>query len=243
MQREIHQWWSPSLGKDMPIVVYGDWGIPLLMFPTAAADYLEYERFNMIKAISHHIDSGKFKVFSIDSINSESWMNSHMHPAHKATRHQQYNQYIENEVIPFIHNHCQGQIRPITTGISFGALHAANVLFRRPDLFDGGILMSGSYDLKRYADGYFDDNIYFNSPVDFLPNLNDEWHLTQLRGKQHIHIVAGQGDYEAPDRSRELAGILWGKGIPAELDLWGHDMGHDWPTWYRMLPHYLETRF
>lgn len=243
MHREIHQWWSPSLGKDMPIAVYGHWGFALLMFPTAAADFLEYERFHMINALAPFIDSGKVKVFSINSINNESWMNFHMHPAHKAARHQQYNHYIENEVIPFIHNHCQGRIMTITCGISFGALYAANMQFRRPDIFDGTLLLSGSYDLKRYADGYFDDNIYFNSPVDYLPNLNDEWHLSKLRGNRHIHILSGQGEYEDPSRSRHLAEILWGKGIQAELDLWGHDMRHDWPTWYQMLPHYLATRF
>jgi esterase/lipase superfamily enzyme len=48
MQREIHQWYSPRLNKDMEIAVYGHYGFALLMFPTAAADYLEYERFQLL---------------------------------------------------------------------------------------------------------------------------------------------------------------------------------------------------
>ncbi|MEO8415242.1 MAG: esterase, partial [Ginsengibacter sp.] len=74
MKREITSWHSPSLDKDMPVVTYGDYGFALLLVPTAGADYLEYERFQMIDSLAPHIDAGKIKVFSINSINKESWM-------------------------------------------------------------------------------------------------------------------------------------------------------------------------
>lgn len=243
MERQIHKWYSPNLNRDMEIVVYGHWGFGLLMFPTAAADFLEYERFQLIDAIGGSLDAGKCKAFSINSINRESWLNNQMHPRDKAIRHQQFNQYVVEEVIPFIHNHCQSRVPIITTGASLGAFHAANTFFRLPHLIDGTIAMSGSYDLKDYTKGYFDDNCYFNSPVDYLPNLADHNTLTLLRSKHHIHILSGQGAYEDPDASRRLSGILHAKSIPHELDLWGHDMPHDWPTWRKMLPHYLQSRF
>ena len=243
MNREIHSWHSPNLNKQMEIAVYGHYGFALLMFPTAAADFLEYERFYLIDAIAPFINSGKLKAFSINSINSESWLNPHVPPPYRAVRHQQYNQYITEEVMPFIWNHCSRETSVITTGASLGALHAANTFFRRPDLFEGTIAMSGSYDIKAYADGYYDDNCYFNSPVDYLPNLSDEHTLGALRSKQHIHILSGQGSYEAPDRSRQLAHILQEKGIPCQLDIWGYDIPHDWPTWRSMLPHVLGSKF
>lgn len=243
MRREIHKWWSPNLGKHMEIVIYGHYGFALLMFPTAAADFLEYERFYLIDAIAPFIEGGKCKAFSINSINNESWLNNWMNPRDKAIRHQQYNYYVTDEVVPFIFRDCQGATPIITTGASLGALHAANSFFRRPDLFAGVIAMSGSYDLKQYTDGYYDDNCYFNSPVDYLPNLSDDTILTQMRSNKHIHIVTGQGDYESPQASIQLSDVLKSKAIPHELDLWGHDMPHDWPTWRQMLPHYLETRF
>jgi esterase/lipase superfamily enzyme len=227
----------------MAVAVYGHYGFALLMFPTAAADYLEYERFGLIDAIGSFIDGGKLKAFSVNSINNESWLNHHIPPAHRAARQQQYNQYIVDEVVPFIWNNCSRETMIITTGASLGAFHAANTFFRRPDLFEGTIAMSGSYDVKAYCSGYYDDNCYFNSPVDYLPNLTDENVLTRLRSKQHIYILSGQGAYEAPDRSRELGRILASKGIPHHLDLWGHDIPHDWPTWLAMLPHVLGTRF
>ena len=46
MERNITSWYSQRLEKEMPIAVYGHYGFALLLVPTAAADYLEYERFN-----------------------------------------------------------------------------------------------------------------------------------------------------------------------------------------------------
>ena len=80
MRRELASWYSPVLGKEMPIASYGHYGFALLLIPTAAADYLEYERFQMMDALAPLIDSGKMRVFSINSINTESWMNNEMLP-------------------------------------------------------------------------------------------------------------------------------------------------------------------
>ncbi|HYP26006.1 MAG TPA: alpha/beta hydrolase-fold protein [Blastocatellia bacterium] len=243
MHRFTDQWHSPSLNRTMEIVTYGHFGFPLLMFPTAAADYLEYERFQVIDAIKDFIESGKVKVFSINSINRSSWLNDKVHPRDKARRQVEYNNYITNEVVPYIWNSCRSRTGIITAGASLGAFHCANQLFRRPDLFDGMIAMSGSFDIRGYYDGdYFDENIYFNNPVDYLPNLSDDY-LYLLRQKDKVHIVTGQGAYENPDASRRLSGILSQKGIPHNLDLWGYDMPHDWPTWRQMMKHYLAAKF
>lgn len=238
MQREIQSWRSPNLNKQMEIAIYGHYGYALLMFPTAAADFLEYERFQLIDAIAPFINDGKLKAFSINSINNESWLNRNMHPSHKAIRHQQYNQYVTEEVVPFIKAQCSPDVPIVTTGASLGALHAVNSFLRRTDLFTGTIAMSGSYDLKTYTNGYYDDNCYFNSPVDYLPQWNDENILNTLRRKSII-IASGQGPYEDPDASRRLSQILRSKGVQNWLDLWGFDMRHDWPTWRQMLPYFL----
>ncbi len=242
MQRDIQSWWSPRLNKEMEIVTYGHFGFAVLLFPTAAADYLEYERFQLIDTLRPLIEGGKIKVFSINSINMESWLNNHMQPRHKAIRHQQYNSYVAEEVVPFITNSCQGPVPIITAGASLGALHSLNTLFRRPDLFAGTIAMSGVYDLKVYTKGYYDEDVYFNSPADYVPNLSDEYTLNQLRQKKII-IASGRGDYESPESSEYFSSILHAKGIPHELDIWGHDMRHDWPTWRKMLPYFLGARF
>lgn len=243
MHRHIDQWYSPSLHKNMEIVEYGHFGFALLLLPTAAADYLEYERFLLLDFIKPFIEAGKLKVYSINSINSESWLNNKMEGRHKAIRHQQFNQYVYEEVAPYIRSRTCQETPIITCGASFGALHAANLFFKRPNIINGCIAMSGLYDLSQYTKGYWDDDVYFNSPMHYLQDLNDNWHLNQIRSSGHIHIMTGSGDYEDPNGSRYLSALLNHKGIPHDLDVWGHDIHHDWPTWRAMLPYLLETKF
>jgi esterase/lipase superfamily enzyme len=243
MMRHLTGWYSERLGKEMPVAVYGNYGFALLLVPTAAADYLEYERFQLIDSISHFINSGKVKVFSINSINNESWLNNHMDPRHKAIRHQQFNHYVYEEVIPFIKTNTSQETPIIICGASFGALHSMNLFLKRPDLINGVIGMSGVYDLTEYTKGYFDDDVYYNSPQHYMPNLNDHHVLEQIRRSNHIHIFSGSGDYEDPSASHSFGNILYSKGINYELDIWGQEWKHDWDTWRNLLPHYLATRF
>ncbi|MEJ7740602.1 MAG: esterase [Chitinophagaceae bacterium] len=243
MERHITSWFSPSLHKEMPVAVYGHYGFALLMVPTAAADFLEYERFQLMDSIAPFVNGGKCKVFSVNSINNESWLNHNMDPRHKIIRHMQFNDYIYNEVVPFIRNNTSWDTPIITCGASFGALHSANLFFKRPDLINGCIAMSGVYDLTEYTRGYYDEDVYFNSPIHYMPNLTDHHILEQIRRSGHIHLLTGSGDFEDPEAARRFAGVLYSKGIWYELDVWGQDMRHDWPTWRDMLPHYLGTRF
>ena len=227
----------------MPIVAYGHYGFALLLVPTASADYLEYERFQLIDSLQPFIDGGKVKVFSIDSINNESWMNNNMDPWQKSVRHQQWNDYVFNEVIPFVRTNSSSDTLIFTCGASFGALHSANLFFKRPDIINGCIAMSGVYELTEYTKGYFDDDVYYNSPMHYMPNITDHNILEQVRRSHHIHLLSGSGSYEDPESARRFAGILYGKGINYELDIWGSEWSHEWNTWRAMLPHYLGTRF
>jgi esterase/lipase superfamily enzyme len=241
--RRIERWHSPHMGLEMPIVSYGDWGRPLLLFPTAAADFLENERFYLVKAVEPFIQAGRVRVFSIESVNRWAWMDRSLPVAEQARRQALYSRYIEEEVIPFIREACQSPaIRVAVSGASFGAFHAANTLFRRPDLCDTLIAMSGFYDLgPDYLHGYGDDNVFYNNPASYLPGMGGR-HLELLQTACSITIVTGQGAYEAPDASRHLATLLSARGIPHTFDLWGHDVNHDWPWWRRMLPHYIQLQ-
>ena len=72
-----------------------------------------------------------------------------------------------------------------------------------------------------------------------MPNLSGR-ELWLLQHAAQIHILTGQGEYEAPDASRRFAEILTRKGIPHCLDVWGHDVRHDWPWWLKMLPYSID---
>lgn len=173
LPRRIDRWRSPALGLEMPIVTYGYAGQPLLLFPTAAADFLENERFWLLKAVEPLLMAGRLRVFSIDSINRLAWMDRKMSVPEQARRQALYSRYVEDEVVPFIRHICDdGGARALTTGASFGCFHAANSFFRRPDLFGGVIGMSGFYDLSgSYFKGYADQNCYFNNPMWYVANL------------------------------------------------------------------------
>jgi esterase/lipase superfamily enzyme len=238
MVKEIHNWYSPALNKEMPIAVYGHYGDALLMIPTAAADYLEYERFQLIEELRPLIDAGKIKIFSVNSINTESWMNKQMEGAHKAIRQNQFNEYVFNEVVPFIKNFTSNETPIITCGASFGAFHSMNLFLKRPDLFSGVIAMSGVYDLMEYTDGYYDEQVYFNSPSHYIPNLTDHTILEKIRSGKII-IATGSGNHEDPNANRRFSDLLNAKSIPHRLEIWAADVHHDWPTWRKMLPYFL----
>ena len=243
MRRELTSWFSPALNKEMPVASYGHFGFALLLIPTAAADYLEYERFQLLDALEPMINSGKFRVFSVDSINKESWLNYQMEPAHRAIRHNQYNNYIFDEVVPFIRKSTSNDTFIFTCGASLGAFHAMNLFCKRPDILNGTICMSGVYDLTEYTRGYWDEQVYFNSPIHYIPNLTDPFYLEKLKASHHIHLYTGSGEFEEPEGSRRFASVLYNRGIWCDVDIWGPDIKHDWPTWRMMLPYILNNKF
>jgi esterase/lipase superfamily enzyme len=243
IHRDIFGWHSPRLGLDMPIARYGGWGKALLLFPTAAADYLEHERFYLIKSLEPLIRQGRLTVFSIGSINRMAWMDRGLPVQEQARRQALFSGYVEQEVVPHIRTALQDPgARMMVAGASFGAFHAANAFFRRPDVFDTLIGMSGMYDLgPGYLQGFMNDEAYFNNPPSYVPNIHDGSQL-ELISRGQIHILTGQGQWEHPEMSQRFSDVLWSKGIWNNLDLWGHDMPHDWPTWRQMLPYYLGNR-
>jgi esterase/lipase superfamily enzyme len=193
--------------------------------------------------IKPFIEAGLLRAYSVNSVNKYSLLNKEAAPQWKAELLTRYDRYVMEEVLPLIRNECGQDAKPLTTGASLGAFLAANCYFKHSDNFRGTIAMSGSYNIYNYLENYFDDNVYFNNPMMYLKNLNDDFHLRNLQKADSIVIATGQGAFEAPDRSRELSGVLHSKGIPHLLEIWGYDVNHDWEWWRKMLPFYLEKFF
>ncbi len=241
MEIEYHKWFSHNLNQEMELKVYGQAGKPLLIFPPQSGRFFDYENFGMIRAIQQWIDEGQVKVFTVDSIDSQSWTNYDAHPADRARRHEDYDRYIIEEVMPFIRTHGGGfEGKSMISGASMGAYHACNFFFRHPDFFDGVIALSGIYRLNMFIGDYMDDLVYFNSPLAYLPGNQDEWYLSQYR-QSHIIVCVGQGAWEDEmiHDTHELQRILEEKGIPFWIDYWGTDVNHDWPWWQKQLPYFL----
>lgn len=243
MHRSEAQWYSTRIGIDMPIAAYGHAGPALLMLPTATADYLEYERYHLIQDLGHHIDNGRLRIYSINNITKWALFDHGMPGWQRTALLAAYDDYIVSEVLPWIRiNSGDPWIQPVIAGISIGAYSAANTFFKHPDVLRGLIAISGTYDIAYYLDGYFDDNLYFNNPGSYLPNLHDDWHLSRMR-QDAIILSSGQGAYEEPGHTIHLSNMLNDKGVNHWLDLWGYDVAHDWPWWPKMLDHYVHKLY
>jgi len=239
MRRDYHRWHSDRLGREMGVVVYGHWGPPAIVFPTSGGDEWEFERQGVIDSLADIIDGGRVKLYAADLNHRDSFANRGAHPLHRSWMQRQYDEYIAAELIPFIRSDCQSPDIAISTiGASLGAFHAANTLFKHPDTVKRCFALSGVYDMKPFMDGAYDDNFYFNNPVDYLSNLADPWALGHLASCD-IHIATGSGPWEKSGESYRLSHILASRGIRHHLDDWGDMGGHDWPYWKHQLRHYL----
>ena len=247
MHVEYHKWWSPGLGQDMELKVYSagagldsSAGKPVVVFPTQGGRFYEYEDFGMVAACAPHIESGHICLYTVDSVDNQSWANWEAPPAQRARRHNDYDRYIVEEVAPFIHH--RGHVgRFLATGCSMGGYHSANFFFRHPDVFDALVSLSGLLQLRLFVGDYMDDNVYFNTPLAYLPNLENPWHLDLYRQSQII-VCAGRGPWDEDMLNDALAlkGILEARGVPCWIDIWGPDVSHDWPWWRRQMPYFLQ---
>jgi esterase/lipase superfamily enzyme len=239
MRVDHRYWYSHRLGHDMGVAVFGHWGPPLLAFPTSHGDEWELQRHGMIDALADFIDAGRVKLFCVGSNNHESFLNSGAHPLHRSWRQRMFDEYIREEIVPFIYADCQTEDIPIATmGASLGAYHAVNTLFRYPHRIKRCYALSGVYDLKRFMDGQYDDNFYFHNPADYVSNIHDPWLLQQLESCE-IHLATGSGPWEESRFSYSFSGILARMGIRHHLDDWGARGGHDWPYWKDQMREYL----
>jgi esterase/lipase superfamily enzyme len=241
VRRESRLWFSGALGHDMELLIYGHAGQALVAFPSQEGRNKDWEGFGMVDAVADLIEAGRLLVIAVDGIDWQSWTNKGVPVGDRARRHEAYHSYVCDEVVPFARQET-GRDSVWGTGCSMGAFHAANFFFRRPDLFDGVIGMSGLYQPTLFVGDYSDDSVYFNSPLYYLPNLADEWHLERYRRSRIIFCV-GQGAWEdeaLPD-TRRLQEILHAKGVPATFDYWGHDVEHHWYWWQKMLHHHLQV--
>ena len=235
---------ASDIGGGGAVISYGHWGRPVLVFPSEQGRAYDYENNGMVGAVADLIDAGRVKLYCVDSFDAQTWSRADLPLEERARRHGAYESWIVDHVVPFVHADCGGPIDILTTGCSLGAFHAVNFALKRADLFPLAIGLSGNYDAAAWnAWGERGDATYFNNPVDYVAHLGGD-HLDWLRSRLSIVLVVGQGAWEthptgALPSTRQFAGLLQDKGIPCELDLWGHDIAHDWPWWQRQLAHHL----
>ena len=240
MNIEYHKWWSNNTGRDMEFKVYGHSGKPVIVFPSSGGSFHEYEDFGMIDVCRPFIDSGAIQVFTVDSLDKYGWLNTAVSHHDRIACHNSFEKYLLQEFIPYV-RHRTHYDRFMATGCSLGAFHSLNFLLKYPEIFDAAICLSGVYTLKFSVGDYMDSELYYNSPLHYLPNLTNEHTLNQLRNST-IVICSGQGAWEEETLrdTYALQNVFKDKQIPAWIDIWGHDSIHDWPWWRIQMPYFLK---
>lgn len=235
MYREYHRWYSPRLNRDMELLVFGHAGARALVFPTSRGRFFEFEDRGMVGALADQLDSGSLQLYCLDSVDDESFYCRWAHPSGRIQRHVQYEEYILNEVLPLTR---QINSNPflMALGCSFGAYHAVNIGLRHPHLFGRVLGMSGKYDMTSFFDGYYDETIYYHTPLHFVPRLSD---ANVIRHLQHLNIILAIGKTDPHiEENRRLSSELWAKGIGNALREWD-GWAHDWPYWQQMVKMYI----
>lgn len=235
MNREYHKWHSPRLNRDMELLVFGHHGARVVVFPTSMGRFFDWESRGMMNTLGEHINNGWLQIYCVDSVDSESWYNKGAHPADRARRHLAYQDYIVNEVVPFSMSKNDNPFL-ISIGASFGGYHALDIALKHAPLFNRAIGLSGLYDITKFTDGYYDENIHRSNPVEYVRTLDNPHHIEAIRQVDNI-IVIGQDDPSFAS-NKALSDQLWGKNIWHALRVWD-GWAHDWPYWHEMLLHYI----
>lgn len=237
--------YSNSLQRDMEYKTYGHQGKPLLVFPTSCGRFFQYEDNGMIDALERFITQGQIQVWTCDGIDEETFYANNLSIDEKINRHEKYDKYVKEELIPAIlqqskENNGGVDQKILVTGCSMGAYHSANFFFRHPQYFDSLIALSGLYSTNRFFGDYMNLIVYYHSPLHYLKNLNEDYYLNQYRNSKII-ICTGQGAYEDLMRSetQKLKEVLQEKNVPARVEFWGYDVNHDWYWWRKQIRYYV----
>ncbi len=233
--------WSGHLNREMEFKIYGHGGKPVIFIPCQGGRFYDFENFHMIDYWAKWIEEGKCTVYAVDVIDNEAWAAKWMDNRRRIENHERWYHYMVDELVPTIWHHSNGRGDILLFGCSMGAMHAANLYFRRPDLFDSVFAISGVYDSKLLFGDYMDDLVYNNCPVHYLENMGqDHPYINQYNSRKMLFVV-GQGAWEDDllESTRRLDWVCRKKDIRTRFEYWGHDVSHDWPWWFKMVDVYL----
>jgi esterase/lipase superfamily enzyme len=243
VRRDHYDLPAPSIGGVGSVMAYGHFGRPVLVFPSEMGRAWDYENNGMVGAVASLLDEGRVKLYCVDAWDSGSWSRRDLPMEGRAREHEKYERWIVEDVVPFIYADCSGPQDVLVTGCSMGAYHAANFALKRADVFPLAICLSGNYDPSAWHGwGERGEAAYFNNPLDYVQHLGGD-HLDWLRSRVSLLLVCGQGQWEdttgSLESTKRLAQLLADKGVPHQLDLWGYDVPHDWPSWRRQIAYHL----
>jgi esterase/lipase superfamily enzyme len=217
MEKKNHSWQSPSLGRETTITVYGTEGTPLIAFPDNGGKRSEWEDNGLIRSLSFQLENGHNRIYCVDSIDGESFLNNEVSPRVRINRHRQFESYVIEEVLPFIAKSSE-ELFVMTAGVGMGGYHAVNLLLKYPGKIQKAISIGGLFQIRPFMDDYFDDSVYYNNPLEYLPNLDDASMLDDIKSTD-IRLIVTPDDPNL-ELNYMLSDILRSKAIEHIFDYW-----------------------
>ncbi|MFO0745227.1 MAG: alpha/beta hydrolase-fold protein [Myxococcota bacterium] len=242
---QLHRLPSRALGRPVWMWSFGWWGAPVLAMPTAAGMAHDWQHSGAVRALWPLIAAGRIKLYCPETNVAECWTHAGGDPARRLERHRAYEDFVVHELVPFIRADCRTpDARIAVAGPSVGGWYAVNLALKHPEIFWWALSLSGRFGMEKMVGGYWSDDLYFQLPLAYVPNLAGA-DLERVRRQTSVTLVVGQGAFEGaclPETLR-LSEVLRARGIACERDVWGHDVTHQWPWWSRQLQHHLGRRF
>ena len=212
MKEQLIKWYSPNLKREVKMLVFGHAGYPVILFPTSMGSYHENKDQGLIGSAKWYLEQGLIQIYCPESDDKNSFYNKKIHPTHRIQNHVDYDKMICHEIVERVKNNTSSG-KVAVAGCSFGGYQAANFAFRHPGYVSHMFSMSGSFSIKSFMDGHWDNDVFFNSPEDFLYGLNDSelWNMDIVLGTSNWDICL--------DANLNLSKILAKKDVPHWLDI------------------------
>ncbi|MEC8378848.1 MAG: alpha/beta hydrolase-fold protein [Myxococcota bacterium] len=236
---------SQAMGRPIHLWAYGYFGLPVIVFPSAAGFAHEWQAQGMIEVLKPLLAAGKIKLYCPESNVAEAWTRHERPLEERMQKHVAYEKFISEELMSFIRKDCNWANPTVTvTGCSLGAMYAANFALKFPELFNQAICMSGRYLATELTKGQHSLDVYFNSPIAYVSNLNGHA-LERVKKHTKIILVCGRGAYEEGciEETISLGRILQRKQIPNYIDIWGTESRHDWGWWKQQALKHFRQQF
>lgn len=220
---------------------YGKVGFPLLYFPTSAGDCSEFGSYGLEDDFAPWIRAERVQVFSMDGHGPDTLFNPDLEPARRIETYAAFEQSVANTLLPSLLEETGADTIGVV-GASYGAFVAANLLFKQYERVEIACGLGGVYQMWHRLDGYHDDAVYFHTPLEYMPRLEDEAILSGIRRTRGL-VMYGAQDDEWLETTYQMQTVLREKRIPHTVDVWSSPANHHEHWWKQQVRHFLARHF
>lgn len=225
----------------MPLVRLGNRGEALVYIPSSGGNHGEFIEYGLLDEARPWIERGRVQAFLIDGHGPQGLFNDALSPRRRVARHVAFERYVTAEALPRIRRSA-GVPSVVAVGCSYGAFVAANQLFKAHDQVAAACGLGGVYGMWHRHPGFHDDDVYFHTPLEYLPRLEDPRILDAIRATGGIDLYAAERDPWL-DHTRRLAAVLRDRRLPHRVSIWPAPADHHERWWRPQFRDFLQHRY